>query len=187
MASPYHHSVSSTRKFGGVVDDYIAVHQWFDMTRSLIGDFRHRALRHHAQGIADCEQHFGVTLTNSDGRVIPVRWVGEQHVTEDQGVIPEAADWLRSLRPEPWMMRGAPVGMEDGEGGVPYKHRRHLDSTCAVCGGPAEALTEMCDLCAGRLAVGYLREEIVDGERVYRQWTREWVPGEILRRRDGGN
>ncbi|WP_254683210.1 DUF6915 family protein [Phaeobacter piscinae] len=50
---------------------------------------------------------FGLTLTNSAGRDIPVRWIGEQHVREDcQGRIPSMADWLRRIQPEPWMANG---------------------------------------------------------------------------------
>lgn len=48
---------------------------------------------------------FGKTLTLSSGRVIPTRWVGEQHVREDLGHIPSFADWARAIRPEPWMGR----------------------------------------------------------------------------------
>ena len=51
------------------------------------------------------EKLFGPTLTLSSGRVIPTRWVGEQHVREDLGHIPSFADWARAIRPEPWMGR----------------------------------------------------------------------------------
>jgi uncharacterized protein DUF6915 len=51
------------------------------------------------------EAIFGATLTLSGGRVIPIRWVGEQHVVEDLGRIPSFADWARAIRPEPWMGR----------------------------------------------------------------------------------
>ena len=45
------------------------------------------------------------TLTLSTGRIIPTRWVGEQHVKEDLGFIPSFADWVKAIRPEPWMCR----------------------------------------------------------------------------------
>ena len=51
------------------------------------------------------ETIFGHTLTLSTGRVIPTRWVGEQHVREDLGFIPSFADWVKAIRPEPWMGR----------------------------------------------------------------------------------
>lgn len=59
------------------------------------------------EGIYLCERVFGTTITTSTGRVIPVRWIGEQHATEDLGQIPAATDWLRHMQPAPWMTRGA--------------------------------------------------------------------------------
>jgi hypothetical protein len=117
VAHPYHHALSSVRKWGGQVDDYLPIHSWFDATKAVLADFRHRALRHHAEGIFLCERFFGVTLTNSNGRSIPVRWVGEQHVREDLGRIPTAADWLMCISPERWMTNSARLSRELAEGG----------------------------------------------------------------------
>ena len=77
MADPFHHALSSVRKWGGTVEDYIRIHQWFDSTKDHFCDHRHRALRHHAFGIAECIERFGGTLTLSSGRIIPTRWVAE--------------------------------------------------------------------------------------------------------------
>ncbi len=88
MAHSYHHAVSSARKFGGVPEDYLYVHTWMDGSKLILADFRHRALRHHAEGMFLAEHLFGVTLTNSVGRRVPVRLVAEQHVMEDLGRIP---------------------------------------------------------------------------------------------------
>lgn len=107
MAHPFHHAVSSQRAWGGEVEDYLAVHAWFDETKAHMPDFRHRALRHHAEGIFLCEQVFGPTITTSTGREIPTRWLGEQHVTEDLGFIPTASQWLERIAGEPWMVRSA--------------------------------------------------------------------------------
>jgi hypothetical protein len=97
MAHPYHHALSSVRKWGGAVEDYLAIHSWFDASKQITADFRHRALRHHAEGIFMLETIFGPTTTLSSGRVIPTRWVGEQHVLEDLGFIPSFADWVRGI------------------------------------------------------------------------------------------
>ncbi len=51
------------------------------------------------------ETIFGVTIRNSEGRAVPVRLIGEQHLMEDFGRIPSFADWVRCIRPEPWMGR----------------------------------------------------------------------------------
>ena len=48
MAHPLKHAQSSAHKFGGRPEDYLNIHNWFDESKSFLGDFRHRALRHHA-------------------------------------------------------------------------------------------------------------------------------------------
>jgi len=80
MAHPLKHAESSAKKFGGQAQDYLAVDKWFDESKAFFADFRHRALRHHAEGIFMSERIFGVTITNSDGKQVPVRYIGEQHV-----------------------------------------------------------------------------------------------------------
>jgi len=103
MAHPYHHALSSVQKWGGCVEDYQPIHDWFDESKAHMADFRHRALRHHSEGIFMAEQIFGTTITNSAGRVVPVRYIGEQHVEEDLGRIPTVADWLQNINPCRWM------------------------------------------------------------------------------------
>ncbi len=103
----YYHALSSVKRWGGIVDDYIALHNWFDQSKESLPDFRHRAARHHSEGIFTCEKIFGVTITNSDGKQIPVRLIGEQHVQEDLNFIPTLADWLRCIQPEEWMTKVA--------------------------------------------------------------------------------
>jgi hypothetical protein len=113
MAHPYHHALSSVKKWGGSVDDYLDIHTWFDESKGITADFRHRALRHHAEGIFMSERIFGVTRTISTGRVIPVRWIGEQHVQEDLGFIPSFADWVKAIRPESWMSRRPAIKLSE--------------------------------------------------------------------------
>ena len=50
------------------------------------------------------EEIFSTTLTLSTGRVLPVRFIGEQHVLEDLGRIPTVQDWLGKIQPESWML-----------------------------------------------------------------------------------
>lgn len=125
MAHPFHHAESSARRFGGVPEDYLAIHSWFDASKAYLALPTHRALRHHAQGVFEAEARFGVTLKNSAGRVIPVRFIGEQHVKEDcRGIIPSLADWLSRIQPAPWMANGhieAPAAMPVGDPAVLWK------------------------------------------------------------------
>lgn len=121
MANPYHHSLSSVKKWGGTVEDYIKIHDWFDASKEMMGDFRHRALRHHSQGIFECERTFGRTITISSGRTIPVRWIGEQHVIEDCGFIPSMQDWFVCIQPKEWMNKPQKLSKEfDGKNSTQY-------------------------------------------------------------------
>lgn len=118
---PVIHSATSVRLFGGVQADYDAIHDWFDATKETFADYRHRALRHHSQGIFEAERVFGKTITNSAGKVVPVRYIGEQHVKEDcGGRIPTVQDWFQHIPREGWMAKGyrlEPDGKEVEHGG----------------------------------------------------------------------
>jgi len=110
MTHTYYHAQTSARTFGGVPEDYLAVHDWFDETKQSFCDFRHRTLRHHAEGIFQAQAVFGHTITNSDGKKVPVRYIGEQHVMEDcGGRVPSLADWLSQIQPQKWMARASTV------------------------------------------------------------------------------
>ena len=104
MSHPYHHACSSARKHGGTPEDYLALHDWFDASKEHLANFRHRALRHHTQGIFEAERVFGPTIKNSEGKEIPTRILGEQHVREDCGRIPTLWDWLSKIPGESWMI-----------------------------------------------------------------------------------
>lgn len=103
MAHSYDHSLSSVRIHGGSPDDYLPIHTWLDASKSSYADHRHRALRHHTLGVFWAEEEFGVTITNSDGKQVPVRTIAEQHIREDLGRIPTVKDWLQNLPKEFWM------------------------------------------------------------------------------------
>ena len=106
MANCYYHALSSVKKLGGKTEDYQPIHDLFDESKKISADFRHRALRHHAEGCFAAEKEFGVTITNSDGKKIPVRLIAEKHIVEDLGFIPSFSDWIKYIRPTEWMMKG---------------------------------------------------------------------------------
>jgi hypothetical protein len=107
MAHPIDHAKSAARRWGGVWTDYIAIEEWFDETKGWLGHSKHRMFRHHSEGIFECEQRFGMTITNSDGKDVYVRYIGEQHVKEDCfGHIPSAKEWVDNLNtPKEWMIK----------------------------------------------------------------------------------
>lgn len=103
----FYHSRSSVSHWGGSVEDYQPIHEWIDGSKRSIADVRHRALRHHAEGCWEAQDVFGVTITTSAGREVPVREIAERHILEDLGRIPSFADWLEGLPVSQWM--GGPV------------------------------------------------------------------------------
>ena len=146
--NPYHHARSSAGRFGGRWEDYWPLHSWFDESKAHLADFRHRALRHHSEGIFLAERLFGAVITNSAGRAIPTRVLGEQHVKEDLGRIPTVQDWLECLAPRQWMMRASKPARATATG----------SSGICACQQPGEFCSGVPGILArienGRLAVG---------------------------------
>jgi len=109
MSHPVEHAKSSVRKWGGSVDDYLHIHEWFDETKAWYGHSKHRMFRHHSEGIFECEKIFGVSFVNSNGKTVYTRYVGEQHVKEDCfNYIPTAKEWIDNIavsKPPEWMIR----------------------------------------------------------------------------------
>lgn len=104
---PHKHAMASARKYGGKWQDYEEIHEFFDHSKSAHPDVRHRALLHSAWGIYLAERVFGRTFENSDGRIVAVRDVAEDHVFQDMGFIPTASKWLDAMDMRPWM--GGPI------------------------------------------------------------------------------
>lgn len=109
MANAHIHSVSSVRKFGGEISDYINIHIKMDCSKAYISDNRHRALTHNSFWIHEVMiPIFGYTITNSDGKVVSVKDICEIHVLEDFGMrfIPSAQDYLENMDFKDWMQNG---------------------------------------------------------------------------------
>ena len=83
MGHPYHHALSSVRKWGGAADDYLPLHQWFDESKAITADFRYdrgekrtslkkanelRALGESVGDCIDCYQCVAVCPTGIDIR-----------------------------------------------------------------------------------------------------------------------
>lgn len=112
MAKPWIHALSSARKYGGRPEDYIEIHNLMDSSKGTIADSRHRALTHTTWFLSTIlERVFGVVVTNSAGRQVSVRDIGEQHVLEDFGnkFIPSPQDYLQETEVKEWMVSGRGV------------------------------------------------------------------------------
>lgn len=109
MANAYIHSVSSAKKFGGTPDDYQKIHEKMDCSKAYISHNGHRALTHHTFWIHEVMiPIFGYTITNSQGKVVSVKDICEQHLLEDYCMkfIPTAQDYLENLTVQDWMHNG---------------------------------------------------------------------------------
>lgn len=102
MANPLQHAVSSGNRYGGTWEDYLHIHDWFDETKGWVPDNRHRAIRHNAETIIESLSIFD-PITLESGRLVPVRRIAEQHVLEDLGLVPTAADYLKTMPILKWM------------------------------------------------------------------------------------
>lgn len=99
----YYHAVISAKKHGGLPEDYFPIHDFIDSSKQTIADVRHRALLHTSFGIFLCEKVFGHTITNAEGKQVPVRIIAEEHVQDDLGFIPTPEHFLGEMPIRPWM------------------------------------------------------------------------------------
>jgi hypothetical protein len=100
---PLIHAKITVKKYGGHVDDYLPIHNFIDSSKAAMPDMRHRAVLHSSFGCYLAEQVFGTYITNSDGKLVSVRDVAEEHIIQDLGFIPTVEKWLSNLTLEPWM------------------------------------------------------------------------------------
>jgi hypothetical protein len=120
MAKPYFHSQSSAKKYGGIWEDYMEVHEFMDSSKAAFPDNRHRALTHNSWFIGTVlPKVFGETFRRkSDNKIVNTRDIGEQHVLEDYKFkfIPTVQDFLQEMDFLPWMQNAM------GEG--PSSHKK---------------------------------------------------------------
>lgn len=95
--NPLPHAKNSARRYGGKPEDYMDIHVWLDQTKTHVGDLRHRVVLHNSFGVGLCEQMFGLTRTNSEGKLYSVRAIAEDHIKEDLGFIPSLDQSLSNV------------------------------------------------------------------------------------------
>lgn len=106
---PYIHAESTAKKFGGIAEDYLAIHDFLDSSKAYFPDVRHRALTHNSFFIeVVIPRIFGRTITNSEGRQVSTQEIAEVHVLEDfkKRFIPTMQDWLENMEMKEWMNNG---------------------------------------------------------------------------------
>lgn len=96
----YKHAELSAKRRGGVIEDYIAIHDFMDSTKELCSDNRHRILHTHWGIKRVVIPIFGRTLTNSNGKIINVKDMCEQdHILPDyqNRFIPTLSDFTKAI------------------------------------------------------------------------------------------
>src|SRR6478752_3006656 len=85
MSKALIHARSSARKYGGKPEDYLAIHERMDSSKSAHAEVTHRCVFHSAFGI---------------------------YIIEDMGWIPSLSDWMREMPAQPWMAGARKVPMK---------------------------------------------------------------------------
>lgn len=87
---PIHHALVSTRLFGGAPEDYLKVHNAFDMSKAALPDMRHRAALHSVDhGYAIMSLIFPDCVGKTTLEKVCI-----QHVNDDQGFDTHLDHWL---------------------------------------------------------------------------------------------
>ena len=101
MAHPFFHAAASAKKYGGVWEDYLDLHAWFDSSKAITPACVHRIALHTTFGLTLADQRWGSTLLRASDQVaVPVRSIGEDHITQDFGRIPTLAEAWTDAAPE---------------------------------------------------------------------------------------
>jgi len=111
------HAKSSVKKYGGLYTDYLYLHEWLDESKLWYPYLFHRMFRHHTMGIHEGEQRFGSHFTNSDGKVVYVRYILTDHIMEDcYGHVPTPMEWMDAMKSKEkpmWAIRTLKVEIEE--------------------------------------------------------------------------
>lgn len=109
MAAPHIHAISSAKKFGGKMEDYMEIHSKMDCSKAYIADNRHRCLTHNMFWVKEVMiPLYGDVITNSDNKLVSVKDICEQHILEDyrHKFIPTPQDFIENMEFQEWMQNG---------------------------------------------------------------------------------
>lgn len=109
---PMIHAELSVKRYGGVPEDYLDIHELMDSSKACVSDNRHRFLTHNSWFVVTIlPKVFGHQRVNSDGKKYNVKDVGEYHCLEDfrMRFIPTPQDYAEHLEMQPWINNGGGV------------------------------------------------------------------------------
>lgn len=107
--NPVIHSENSVKKYGGILEDYLPIHQKMDISKGYFSDNRHRALTHTMFWVLEVMiPIYGSYIINSDNKKVSVKDICEQHILEDyrHKFIPTVQDFLQNMEYVDWMDNG---------------------------------------------------------------------------------
>jgi hypothetical protein len=109
MANPEIHSKSSVKRWGGKIEDYIAIHELIDSPKSTMNNNTSRVLTHNTWfAYTIIPKIFGYNIINSDGKSVDTIDIAMLHIAEDfRGkFVPTPQDYLKHLEIQPWFNNG---------------------------------------------------------------------------------
>lgn len=119
MANPMIHARSSVKRWGGKVEDYLAIHKLLDSPKATMNNNTSRMLTHNTWFAYEViPLIFGYNIINSDGRSVDVVDIAMLHIAEDfrHKFIPTPQDYLKHMQVQPWMNNGVkPIDNKESE------------------------------------------------------------------------
>lgn len=108
MANPLVHSKSSVKRWGGKVEDYLAIHKLLDSPKASMNNNTARTLTHNTWFAYEMiPLVFGYNITNSDGRSVDTVDIAMLHILEDfRNFVPTPQDYLKHMQIQAWMNNG---------------------------------------------------------------------------------
>lgn len=109
MANPLIHSRSSVKRWGGIPEDYLPIHELLDSVKGTTNNNASRAITHNSWFCYTIiPKIFGYNITNSDGKSVDTIDISMLHIAEDFRMkgIPTVQDYLENLVVQPWMNNG---------------------------------------------------------------------------------
>ena len=109
MANPLIHSKSSVKRWGGKVEDYIAIHELIDSPKASMNNNSSGCLTHNTWfAYTIIPKIFGYNIVNSDGKSVDSVDIAMLHIAEDfrMKFVPTPQDYLKHLQVQSWMCNG---------------------------------------------------------------------------------
>jgi hypothetical protein len=109
MANPEIHSKSSVKRWGGKIEDYIAIHELIDSPKATMNNNSSRALTHNTWfAYTIIPKVFGYNIINSSGKSVDTIDIAMLHIAEDfrMKFVPTPQDYLKHLVVQPWFNNG---------------------------------------------------------------------------------